>query len=383
MPNPNDPVRDADDVALLAATLDPRRYRVVRLLARGGMGAVFEAVHLGLGRTVALKVASPSPDGRFEERLRFEGRALAQLEHFALPRVFDTDVTADGRPFVALERLEGATLREHLAASGRLPIAEAVRIAIEVLGALGAIHRAGLVHRDVKLDNVFLCTAGSGRPSRVVLLDLGIAKPTDRASPLAAGVAPTAEGVVVGTPRSMAPEQLTFGRVDARADLYAVGVMLFWLVAGRAPFEATALLSVAMAHVTEPPPPASRFAPVPASLDAVILRALAKRPDDRYATAAAMAEALASALVEIATPTRAGRSVRTAPMLPRAAALAPWPFVAPQPCAVRPPHPAPRAPSATTQPRARFARSAVLALLGALAGFASVAGLAVLRAVVE
>jgi len=377
MSNPTELARDADDVALLAATLDPRRYRVVRLIARGGMGAVFEAVHLGLGRTVALKVSSASPDGRFEERLRFEGRALAQLDHPALPQVFDTDVTADGRPFVALERLEGTTLRDHLASRGRLPIAEAVRIAIEVLGALGAIHRAGLVHRDVKLDNVFLCTAGLGASPRVVLLDLGIAKPLDPASPFAAGMVATAEGVVVGTPRSMAPEQLTFGRVDARADLYAVGVLLFWLVAGRAPFEATALLSVAMAHVTEPPPPASRFAPVPASLDAVILRALAKRPDERFPTAATMAEALASLLAEDTSRPRPRCVARTAPMLPTSAMpLAPWPFVA------SPPHPVKRAPRRAAPTRARFVRSATLALLGALAGFAAVAGIAVLRAVV-
>jgi serine/threonine-protein kinase len=159
--------------------------------------------------------------------------------------------------------------------------------------------------------------------------------------------------------------------------------MLFWLVTGRAPFESTALLSVAMAHVTEPPPPASRFAPVPASVDAVVLRALAKRPDDRYPTAAAMVEALASALAEVAMPARAGRVVRTAPMLPRPAALAPWPFVAPPPRAVRPPHPARRVPSKATPSRARVARSAALALLGAIAGFAAVAGLAALRAVVE
>jgi len=275
--------------------LEGTPYRTVRPLGAGGMGEVIEAEHAGTGRRVVAKILHGHLSARTDlaDRMRLEGDALGMVEHPNVVAVLDTGVTADERPYLVLERLEGRTLRDELAARGPLPAAEAVDLAAQALDGLEAVHGKGLVHRDVKLDNLFVCDAPAGRRRALKLLDLGVAKVLaaagERPAPL---LVPTAEGVSMGTPRFFSPEQATGAPLDARADVYAMGLVLYALVTGRTPFEhlrdTEALLH---AHAAEPPEPPSQRAtqPLPPGLEAAILKALAKQPDERFRSAAAFA----------------------------------------------------------------------------------------------
>jgi serine/threonine-protein kinase len=228
------------------------------------------------------------------DRLRLEAEALAAVDHPNVVRVVGSGATAEGRASLAMERLEGRTLRAELAARGTIPATEAIDLAVQALAGLEAVHRAGLVHRDVKLDNLFLCDAPPGGARVVKILDLGVAKLLAGARPAPLAV-PTAEGVSLGTPRFFSPEQATGAPLDARADIYAMGLVLYALVTGRAPFaHHHAVDALLRAHAEETPEPPSRRAPapLPAGREAAILKALAKRPPDRFPSAAAFAEAL-------------------------------------------------------------------------------------------
>jgi eukaryotic-like serine/threonine-protein kinase len=288
-------------------------YRTVQKIGEGGMGVVLEVEHLALGKRLVAKVLKPElvGDANLSDRFRFEAQVLAQLAHPNLVPVLDLGRTRGGQPYFVMEKLTGRTLGEELRARGRLPIAEAIEITLEVLAGLGAAHAHGLVHRDVKLDNVFLCDArpAAGTRSRetarrtVKLLDFGVAKAPRSGPALAAPPShPTAEGVLVGTPRYVAPEQIRGGAVDARADLYAAGTMLYTLLVGRSPFSGVSGLGLLHAHLNEAPRPLSSYpdAEVPPALDAIVLRALAKRPDDRQATAGELAEELLQILEALA-----------------------------------------------------------------------------------
>jgi serine/threonine protein kinase len=308
-------------------------YRVLGPLGRGAMGEVFEAEHVALGKRVVAKILHARlllrPD--HVDRMRLEGQALGLLSHPNIVAVTDLGRTADGRPFLVMERLLGRTVRDALAERGAIPAAEAIAIAAQALAGLGAAHAAGIVHRDVKLDNLFLC-AGSpnvgsqatphpapaepahGRGAGIVkILDFGLAKVIEGAGargprPLAV---PTAEGVSVGTPRFFSPEQASGAPVDARTDLYALGAVLYAMVAGRGPFDHLATVAeVLAAHLETPPDPPSHHAPqpIPEELDAVILRALAKDPAARFQTAESFAEALAQ------IPAEPPRPIHTAPL---------------------------------------------------------------------
>ncbi len=280
-------------------------YRTVRPVGEGGMGLVLEVEHLALGKRLVAKVLKPHlvDDANLLERFRFEAQALARLSHANLVPVLDLGRTRDGRPYFVMEKLTGRTLGEELRARGTLPVAEAIEITLQVLAGLGAAHAHGLVHRDVKLDNVFLCDAQpvAGMRAReaghrlVKVLDFGVAK-APRSGPVLAAPPehPTAEGVVMGTPRYVAPEQIRGVGVDARADIYTTGVLLYTLLAGRSPFAGLSGLSLLQAHLSQPPPPLSSRAGlrVPPVLEAAILRALAKVPDHRHPTAADFAEEL-------------------------------------------------------------------------------------------
>jgi serine/threonine-protein kinase len=197
-----------------------------------------------------------------------------------------------------MERLHGRTLREELELRGPLPVGEAIGITRQVLAGLAAAHRLGIVHRDVKLDNVFLCAPGELGASIVKVLDFGIAKVLhQQASPpsLSAPRYPTELGTLVGSPRTVSPEQARFQQVDARTDVYAVGLLLYTLVAGQGPFEhAKDALTLLNAHIREAPAPPSRLAwqTIPPDLDQAILKALAKRPEHRFQTAELFADEL-------------------------------------------------------------------------------------------
>jgi eukaryotic-like serine/threonine-protein kinase len=257
---------------------------VVRSIGKGGMSEVFEVEHALLGRPAALKVLHADLLHRYglAARIADEGRLLASVDHPNLVDVLDLGLLdPDGRPYLVLELCDGRDLRAELARVGVLSVPAALGIAAEVLAGLGALHRAGIVHRDIKLENLALCADG-----RVKILDLGAAEPVDRSA------SSSRRGPALGTPRTMAPEQSEGKPIDGRADLYALGLVLYELVAGRGPFDDVAGLdALRFAHAARRPPPPSRFAPqpVPPELDALILRALEKSPDDRFPSADVMA----------------------------------------------------------------------------------------------
>ncbi|WP_437571449.1 serine/threonine-protein kinase [Sorangium sp. So ce542] len=298
--------------------LEGTPYRALRRLGRGGMGEVFEAEHRALRKRVVVKLVrrALAGDPRFADRLRVEAQALAAVSSPHVVAVLDLGRTPAGRPYLVMERLEGRTLGEELARRGALPVAEAIDVVRQVLAGLAAAHRVGLVHRDVKLDNVFLCAPGSAAPGggRVAkLLDFGVAKVLDggvdpgavgaeRPFALEGPAYPTEAGLLVGTPRTASPEQARCRPVDARADVYAVGLLMYTLLVGHGPFaHLDDALEVLRAHVLEAPcPPSLRAAQaIPPALDRAVLRALAKRPEERFQSAEAFAAELGRIAAEL------------------------------------------------------------------------------------
>lgn len=283
-------------------------YRPLRRLGRGGMGEVIEAAHVGLDKPVVVKLLHRdlNREPRIVERMRIEAQSLARLAHPNLVTVTDFGQTAEGRTFLVMERLYGRTMREELAARGALPVLEAVDFVEQALAGLAAAHGAGIVHRDVKLDNLFVCDPDARGRRVVKVLDFGIAKvvaPRDDGRAPAPSLYQTEEGVLVGTPRYMSPEQASGLAVDARTDVYAAGAVLYTLLAGRGPFEhVKPLHDLLRAHAVEVPLPPSCYAPrpIPPELERAIMRALEKRPELRFPSAAAFGAELsriAAALV--------------------------------------------------------------------------------------
>ncbi|XXY45671.1 serine/threonine-protein kinase [Sorangium sp. So ce269] len=291
--------------------LEGTPYRALRALGRGGMGEVIEAEHRALRKRVVVKLVrrALAHDPRFADRLRVEARALAAVSSPHVVAVLDLGETPAGHPYFVMERLEGTTLGEELERRGALPVAEAIDLVRQVLAGLSAAHRVGLVHRDVKLDNVFLCAPGAAAPggARVAkVLDFGVAKVLDRgvaagvpgaarSLPLSGPAYPTEAGLIVGTPRTASPEQARCQPVDARADVYAVGLLMYTLVVGHGPFvHVDDALELLRAHALEAPAPPSRHAAqrIPPALDRAVLKALAKRPEERFQSAEAFAEEL-------------------------------------------------------------------------------------------
>ncbi|MDI3290951.1 serine/threonine-protein kinase [Polyangium sp. 15x6] len=279
---------------------------IVRLLGKGGVGEVFEVEHALLGRRAALKVLLPANAERhaLAARIADEGRILARVRHDNLVDVLDLGLlTDDGRPYLVLELLEGRDLRAELARIGVLSVPTTLTLASQILRGLGALHRAGFVHRDIKLENLFLCDDG-----RAKILDLGAAEPASGCE------GPGARGASLGTPRTMAPEQFEGKPVDGRTDLYALGLVLYELVAGRGPFDDIQDLdALRFAHLDRIPAPPSCFAPqpIPAALDAWILRALEKDPDDRFASAEAMAAEIPALVAPLYAPTARADEITT------------------------------------------------------------------------
>ncbi len=259
-------------------------YRVVGMLGAANAGSVYEVEHVELGKRFALK-ALPRRAARFDTvgRLKNEWRALARLAHPNIIAVTDAGTTPDGLPFFVMERLEGESLRARLEREGRLRASEAIGIAAGVAAALGAAHRIGVVHRDVKPESIFLARGG-----RVKLQDFGLAKLHSAPSKL------TAHGVAVGTPRYMAPEQALGEKVDHRADFYALGLVLFEMLAGAGPFddaEDTGALLLRRA-TGKAPSLATRAAGLPADLDALVAELLARNPASRPPDARSIADEL-------------------------------------------------------------------------------------------
>src|SRR5262245_17604232 len=272
-------------------------YRIEELIGRGGMGVVYRAHDLRLKRTVALKLVSPelARDERFRDRFSRETEVALRLEHPNVVPVYDAG-EVDGRLYLAMRLVGGTDLRKLLATEGALEPARAVAICGQVANALDAAHAKGLVHRDVKPSNVLL-----DESEHVYLADFGLARGFEEQA------AQPAEGRSVGTPAYLAPEQIEGEPVDGRADVYALGCLLFECLTGDAPFVRGSRLAVAWAHMEEEPPRASEHHPgLPHAVDAVIAKAMAKEPDDRFATCGALVHAASEAL-GLSRPSRLSR----------------------------------------------------------------------------
>ncbi|MGE5127489.1 MAG: protein kinase domain-containing protein [Betaproteobacteria bacterium] len=262
------------------------RYRLLNRLGQGGMGVVFAAEDESLGRRVAVKTIA-EPDESARRRFRREARAAAGVNHPNICQVYEIGEDG-GQLFIAMELLTGEPLAERLG-RGPMPVAEAVGLGQGILAALGALHASGVVHRDLKPSNVFVT------PHGVKLLDFGLARPlpSDLTRSLDEVADLTRSGLIVGTPRYMAPEQVTGQDVDARTDLFSTGAILYEAVAGRPAFLGATLVEVLTATLHEQPPPLTGDSAVVA-LDRVLRRALAKRPADRPGSAADLARELGS-----------------------------------------------------------------------------------------
>ena len=259
------------------------RYAIERKLGEGGMGVVYAARDDRLARTIAVKtLSSPAADDTARQRLWREARAAASVNHPNVCQIYEIGEDG-GRLFIAMELLEGEPLSDRLR-GGPLSVAEALPVGLGILAALSALHARGIVHRDLKPSNAFLTAHG------VKLLDFGLARPwIESGGEVAGGL--TRTGMVLGTPRYMAPEQVSGGTVDARADLFAAGAIVFEMLAGRPAFAGETVLEVLHATKYEHPP-ALAGSPAVAALDRVIRHAMAKRPEERPASADAMAEEL-------------------------------------------------------------------------------------------
>jgi serine/threonine protein kinase len=292
------PLGSSDPIARTRDPLVGLPYRAIRQLGAGGMGEVYLAEHRKLGRLCVAKIlhASLARDPILADRIRIEGESLGLLNHPHIVSIIGAGQTLDERPFIIMEYLRGQSLADELAVRGQLPVIEALGYTCQLLRALAAAHAIGIVHRDIKPDNLFLCEGCEGNRTLKVL-DFGVARIMPEAllsapHPLAA---PTDPGMVVGTPRYVSPEGALGRRVDHRADLYSAILVLYAAVAGRGPFDhIQSPLLLLSAHAAEDPEPPSRFSRehVPLELDRVILRGLQKRPDERFQTADELREEL-------------------------------------------------------------------------------------------
>jgi serine/threonine protein kinase len=272
------------------------KYRIEREIDGGAMGRVFSAVQLGLDRPVAVKVMREVSD-EFRRRFLLEARSLASLNHRNIVSIIDSGETSTGVVFIVMEYLRGQTLADALKRDVRVDVPRTVQLAIQIARGLRAAHRQGIVHRDLKPSNIFLIDDDEGG-DLVKLLDFGVAKAMDAAQRAQQRV--TREGVIVGTPTYMAPEEIR-NAGDGRADLYSLGCVLYQMVAGRPPFlPVNGPLDVLSAHVRVEPDLLSKHAPwVPPGVEALVMRLLRKNPDERFASAEALLAALKEQLALI------------------------------------------------------------------------------------
>ncbi|MFO0746458.1 MAG: serine/threonine-protein kinase [Myxococcota bacterium] len=280
---------------LVGATL-ASQFRIVRRLGQGGMGAVYAAVQVDMDRPVVVKVmhAEVAGNEKAVERFKREAKAVAALNHPNIVSVYAFGQTDDGELFLAMELIDGPDVAHVIMDGGALGERRALGITEQALAALVEAHSHGIVHRDLKPENLML-SRRHGQDDWVKVLDFGIAKVMDQDPDRPAL---TREGAVFGTPRYMAPEQVRGERVDARTDLYALGLVLYEMITGRHPFGQRAPLDYMIAHVSEPTPPPDG---VTAATAALLERALAKEPDERFASAREMKDAVARALVAVDT----------------------------------------------------------------------------------
>src|SRR5258708_3923842 len=310
----------APAIALPDDGADPERlaqFHIVRRIGQGGMGIVYRAEDEKLRRTVALKVLPRAFAQDEERRRRFlrEARSAAAITHPNIATVYDVG-EADGRVFLAMELIEGDTLRERLA-RGAMPVGEAMRVARAIARGLARAHGKGVVHRDLKPDNVMLDQDGEPK-----ILDFGLAKLREAATEAGSGKSAleraetasqiTEEGRIVGTPQYMSPEQARGATVDARSDVFAFGVVFYEMLTGTRPFGGESSFEVLVAVTRDTPAPLRDRAPdLPAQLQAVVDRCLMKAPGERYASGKELADALEA--LTIGSARHAGAAPAPAP----------------------------------------------------------------------
>jgi beta-lactam-binding protein with PASTA domain/tRNA A-37 threonylcarbamoyl transferase component Bud32 len=264
----------------LINTLFDGRYRILRKLGSGGMANVYLAEDEDLGRRVAIKILNDryANDELFIERFRREAKSAAALSHPNIVSIYDRG-EAEGTYYIAMEVIEGRSLKELILTRGPLPIAQAIAFTFEILDALRFAHRHGIIHRDVKPHNILI------GGERLKVTDFGIAR---------AGASQMTEaGSIMGTAQYLSPEQARGAPVTASSDLYSVGIVLYEMLTGKVPFSGDSAIEIAMKHLNELPKPPSKIRPeIPEELDQVVLRALAKAPEERYQTAEEFAEDL-------------------------------------------------------------------------------------------
>jgi serine/threonine-protein kinase len=280
----------ANSIVMIEVGHTVGNYKVTAKLGEGGMGIVFLAEHPVIGRKAALKAIHPEHLRNAEVVARFvnEAKSINQIGHDHIVEVTDFGRTPAGDFYFIMEYLQGESLSERLHRDAPLEVPRAVAIAVQIADALEASHTHGVIHRDLKPENIFLVER-SGVPDFVKVLDFGLAKLLHDEN----GRHDTRAGVVMGTPYYMPPEQCQGREIDRRADIYALGVILFEMLTGKLPFGGDGYTDVLVKQMTMRPPPARSLAPqVPEALDAVLLRALAKTPAERFPTMAAFRKAL-------------------------------------------------------------------------------------------
>lgn len=269
------------------------RYLLERLLASGGMAQVWVARDQVLDRPVALKLLHPrfAADRAFVARFRREAVAAARVNHPNIVAIFDTCSDGEGREAIVMELVDGHDLRHELDERGPLPLNDVLLLGADVAGALSAAHEAGVIHRDIKPANILLASPADASGRRVLVTDFGIAKAFDGGAPL------TQTGMILGTARYLAPEQVSGHPVDARTDLYALGAVLYEALAGRPAFSGEGDLATAMSRLHRDPVPLHQFrTDVPRSVEAIVARAMARDPDDRFRSADELRANLLAAL---------------------------------------------------------------------------------------
>ncbi len=279
----------------LSGAILQQKYRLVRLIGSGGMGQVYEAATLEGGGRQAIKILRPEflEDTQIVTRFLDEGRTCERLVHPNVVRVYETTIAEDGSPFIAMEHLDGVPLSAYTRKGGRVPLVQAATILQGLLAGLGAAHAQGVVHRDLKPDNVFLARDPAGQ-FQVKILDFGIAKVMDAAGGMGQK---TATGMLLGTPAYMSPEQIRSAKsVDHRTDLWSAGVLFYEMLTGRVAFPAPTEYARLAAVLNDTPASVAEIDPALARVAPIVERAMSKDRDQRFGSALEMARALGAAL---------------------------------------------------------------------------------------
>jgi serine/threonine-protein kinase len=271
------------------------KYRVEDLISQGGMGTVYRGTHILMDKKVAIKVLNPSlaADDKIVARFSREARAASRISHPHALNVTDFGESQNGVVFLIMEYLHGKTLKEVVQGEGPMALTRVVEIVRQVCGALDAAHAEGVIHRDLKSDNIMLVDVGGGDWAKV--LDFGIAKIKEPLGTKDAEI--TSPNLIIGTPQYMSPEQCSqSSELDARSDIYSLGVILYEMLAGHVPFMGESPTAIMMKHLQEPAPSLiDERKDIPAAVGRVVARALAKRPEERFQSAGELSEALNSA----------------------------------------------------------------------------------------